>query len=231
MYIPKKSCTFAAGKMKKSMKVILTGATGYVGEGVLLAMLDDVRIEKVLSVGRRSCRHSHPKLEEYIVEDMLSLRAGDPRLEGYDVCYFIAGISSVGTPMDVYRVISHDIPVHFASILPNKSNMTFIYLSGAGTSEKGRQEWQKIKSSTERETQAMGFAHAYGWRPMFMRPYKGQTNRQLKAQKAALLLYPLCRLFGCACTMPEMVSAMYRAATEGYKRPDIEAWDIIKLAK
>lgn len=213
------------------MKVILTGATGYVGEGVMLAMLDDSRIEKVLSISRRPSGHSHPKLEEYIVSDWLALQAGDPMLEGYDVCFFIAGITSVGTPMDVYRVISHDIPVHVASILPNKEQMTFLYLSGAGTKTDGPQMWQKIKSQTEQETQAMGFRHAYGWRPMFMRPYPGQTNRQLKAQKAALLLYPLFRLFGCACSMPEMVQAMMEVHANGFRKANVEAWDIIRLAK
>lgn len=209
------------------MKVILTGATGYVGEGVLLAMLDDERIEKVLSVGRRSCGHTHPKLEEYIVPDLLTLKEGDPNLNGYDVCFFIAGITSVGTPIDMYRVISHDIPVHFAAILPNKEKMTFIYLSGAGTSDKGRLLWQQIKSSTERETQTMGFAHAYGWRPMFMCPYKGQTNHQVKTQKAVLILYPLLRLLGQICTMKEMVNAMYRVATEGSSKSNLEARDIL----
>ncbi len=213
------------------MKVILTGATGYVGEGVLLAMLTDERIEKVLSIGRRPCGHSHAKLEEYIVSDMLTIPRADARLAGYDVCFFIAGITSVGTPMDTYRIISHDIPVHLARVLPDKEKMTFIYLSGAGTSTKGRQMWQKIKSSTELETQQMGFAHAFGWRPMFMRPFPGQTNRQLRAQKAVLVLYPLCRLFGSACTMTEMVNAMYNVATNGFHKPNLEAWDIIRCAK
>lgn len=213
------------------MKVILTGATGYVGEGVLLAMLADKRIEKVLSISRRPCGHTDPKLEEYIIPDMLAIKPGDTRLDGYDVCFFIAGITSVGTPMDTYRVISYDIPVHVASILPNKEQMTFIYLSGAGTSDKGRQQWQQIKSSTEHKTQQMGFAHAYGWRPMFMRPFPGQTNHQVPAQKVALVLYPLCRLLGAACSMPEMVNAMYRVATEGYAKSNLESWDILRLGK
>lgn len=213
------------------MKVILTGATGYVGEGVLLAMLDDERIEKVLSVGRRACGHVHTKLEEYVVEDMMMLQSGDPRLEGYDVAFFIAGITSVGTPVDTYRVISHDIPVYFASILPNKEQMTYIYLSGAGTKEHGFQQWQKVKSSTERETQAMGFKHAYGWRPMLMKPYAGQKNRQVSAQKKALVLHPLFRLFGGSCTMTEMVNAMYNAATKGYGKRNLEAGDIVRCSK
>ncbi|MCQ2274133.1 MAG: hypothetical protein MJZ86_04995 [Bacteroidales bacterium] len=213
------------------MKVILTGATGYVGEGVLLALLDDQRIEKVLSVGRHSCGVSHPKLEEYLLPDLMALQAGDTRLSGYDVVFFIAGITSVGTPKDVYKVISQDIPVHFAEIMPCKDQLSFIYLSGMGTTDKGRQYWQKVKSGTEQRIAGMGFRHAYGWRPCFMTPYKGQKSKQVKAQKAAKLFYPLFRLLGMACTMTEMVDAMYKACTEGYHKPTVEARDIIRLAK
>lgn len=213
------------------MKVILTGATGYVGEGVLLALLDDRRIEKVLSIGRRSCGVSHPKLEEYLLPDLMALQAGDARLSGYDVVFFIAGITSVGTPKDVYKVISQDIPVHFAEIMPCKDQLSFIYLSGMGTTDKGHQYWQKVKSGTEQSIAGMGFRHAYGWRPCFMTPYKGQKSKQVKAQKAAKLFYPLFRLLGMACTMTEMVDAMYKACTKGYHKPTVEARDIIRLAK
>lgn len=213
------------------MKVILTGATGYVGEGLLLAMLDDKRIEKVLSVGRRSCGVTHPKLEEYLIPDLMQLQVGDSRLKGYDAVFFIAGITSVGTPKDVYNVISHDIPVHFAEIMPDKDKMSFIYLSGMGTKTNGRQYWQKVKSSTEQSIINMGFRHAYGWRPCLMTPYKGQKSKQVKAQKAAMLLYPIMRLLGMACSMPEMLNAMYRVCTDGYDKSLVEAKEIIALGK
>jgi len=213
------------------MKVILTGATGYVGEGLLLAMLDDKRIEKVLSVGRRSCGVTHPKLEEYLIPDLMQLQVGDSRLKGYDAVFFIAGITSVGTPKDVYNVISHDIPVHFAEIMADKDKMSFIYLSGMGTKTNGRQYWQKVKSSTEQSIINMGFRHAYGWRPCLMTPYKGQKSKQVKAQKAAMLLYPIMRLLGMACSMPEMLNAMYRVCTDGYDKSLVEAKEIIALGK
>lgn len=217
--------------MEKKHKVILTGTTGYVGEGVLLAMLADARIEKVLSVSRRSCGHSHPKLEELIVPDLMELKGTDQRLAGYDICFFAAGITSVGTPADVYRMISNTIPVHFAEILPNKEKMTFIYVSGYGTSAKGKQQWQKVKSSTEQAVNNMGFKHAFGWRPMLMAPFQGQINKQLKAQKGALLFYPLGRLLGFYCTMKEMCNAIISVHESGYKRFEISPADIIRLGR
>ena len=114
------------------MKVILTGATGYVGEGVLLELLRTPEVEKVLSVGRRSVEidkyecltaDEKGKFEEYIVSDLMDLNAGDERFKGYDAVYFIAGISSIGMAEDAYRRISYDIPTHFADIMPDKEKM------------------------------------------------------------------------------------------------------------
>lgn len=128
------------------MKIILTGATGYVGEGVMLELLRSGQVDKVLSVSRRSVEidkydslnaDEKNKFEEYILDDMMTLKEADPRFEGYDAVFFIAGISSIGAPEDVYKKISYDIPTHFADIIPNKENMTFIYLSGAGTNPSG----------------------------------------------------------------------------------------------
>lgn len=213
------------------MKVIVTGTTGYVGEGVMLALLDCPEVEKVLSITRRPCGHSHEKFSELVMPDLMDLREGDERLKGYDVVFFAAGITSVGTPKDVYEQISHTIPVHIASIMPDKDKTTFIYVSGAGTSERGRQHWQKVKSSTEREIRHMGFKHSFGWRPMLMVPYKGQITKQVSAQKKAMILYPLVRLLRQYNTMTEMARAIIAVTRDGYKRFAINPSDIIKLGR
>lgn len=213
------------------MKAIITGATGYVGEGMLLAMLDNEKFDEVLSISRRPCGHSHPKLKELVVPDLMELEEGDPRLAGYDTVFFAAGITSVGTPHEVYDVISHDIPVHLGKILPDKDKTTFIYVSGAGTTDKGVQHWQKVKSSTEHELAGMGFRHCFGWRPMFMAPFKGQINHQLKAQKVALAMYPLLRLLGQYTSMKEMCRAVIKVTEEGFRKMEVNAPDIIRLGR
>jgi len=221
------------------MKIILTGATGYVGEGVMLELLREPQVEKVLSVSRRpveidkyDCltRDQKNKIEEYIVKDMMSLKEADTRLSGYDAVFFIAGISSVGTPRDVYKVISYDIPTHFADIMPDKEHMTFIYLSGAGTNPRGMQWWMKIKGATEQYIAAAGFKHAFAYRPAFMRWAKGQRRIQ-SMQYFFIPFYPIARLLGGANSMTQVARSMLTCTRDGFSKPAVNARDIVRLAR
>jgi len=221
------------------MKIILTGATGYVGEGVMLELLRTPQVEKVLSVGRRSVSinrydsltaEEKAKLEEYLVPNMMALEAGDPHFEGYDAVYFIAGISSIGASEDVYRRISYDIPAHFADIMPDKGKMTYIYLSGAGTDPNGKQWWMPIKGATENYITTLGFKHAFAYRPALMRWAKGQVRMQ-KMQYAFFVFYPLMRLCGLANNMTEVALSMLACTRDGYTQFAINPRDITRLAK
>ena len=221
------------------MKIILTGATGYVGEGVMLELLRTPQVEKVLSVGRRSVSinrydsltaEEKAKLEEYLVPNMMALEAGDPHFEGYDAVYFIAGISSIGASEEVYRRISYDIPAHFADIMPDKGKMTYIYLSGAGTDPNGKQWWMPIKGATENYITTLGFKHAFAYRPALMRWAKGQVRMQ-KMQYAFFVFYPLMRLCGLANNMTEVALSMLACTRDGYTQFAINPRDITRLAK
>lgn len=212
------------------MKIILTGATGYVGEGTLLELLKVKEVEKVLSVSRKPTGIKHEKLEEYLVPDFMQLKEGDEHFKGYDAVFFIAGITSVGTPKDVYVKISQEIPLHFADIMPDKEKMTFIYLSGAGTSPDGKQFWQQVKSKTEADIQTKGFKRTFGFRPAIMKWTKGQQHIQ-KMQYFFIPLYPLLRLMGQANSMKEIALSMLTLARDGYPKFAINPKDIIELAK
>ena len=211
------------------MKVIITGTTGYVGEGVLLTCLDSPEIEKVLSVSRRPCGHVHPKLEEYIVKDFMELEEGDEKLQGYDAVFFCAGISSIGMKEEKYKVISHDIPLRFAHIVNPKDKMTFVYVSGAGNYNHTDQMWVRVKKSTEDALVRMPFKGAYNFRPALMWRYKGQKHIQ-KMQYVFWAFFPIVKLFGFWNTMSEVGRAMIAVVKEGYPRHEIEVSDISKLA-
>lgn len=152
------------------MKVVITGVTGMVGEGVLLECLEHPNIREVLSVSRRPSGRVHTKLKEYIVPDFLSLLENDEKLTGYDACFYCAGISSVGVKEPTYRQVTYDTTMAFAKALNPNPGMTFIYVSGAGTdsSEKGRIMWARVKGKTENELMQLPFKQSIGFRPAFM---------------------------------------------------------------
>lgn len=209
------------------MRVILTGATGYVGEGVLLSLLQRADIEKVLSVSRRSCEISHPKLEEYIVADFMDLPSNDPKLQGYDACFFCAGKSNFGMSRNEYYHLSYQITLHFAAAIGANPDFVFIYLSGAGTSSRSLQFWSRTKAKAETDLRAVGFKAAYGFRPAGMKPVKGQRRLQGWGKYHWLFTW----IPGFANTIEQVTEAMVICARDGYSRPIIEVSDINKLTK
>ena len=209
------------------MRVILTGATGFVGEGVLLSLLQRTDIEKVLSVSRRSCEISHPKLEEYIVADFMDLPSNDPKLQGYDACFFCAGKSNFGLSREQYYHLSYQITLHFAAAIGANPDFVFIYLSGAGTSSRSLQFWSRTKAKAETDLRAVGFKAAYGFRPAGMKPVKGQRRLQGWGKYHWLFTW----IPGFANTIEQVTDAMVICARDGYSRPIIEVSDINKLTK
>ncbi len=213
-------------------RIIITGATGYVGEGVLLECLEHPAIGEVLVVGRKSCGRQHPKLKELLVPDFFALGPVAEELRGYDGCFFCAGISSVGMKEADYSRFTHDATLAFATVLLGVSpGATFIYVSGAATdsSEKGRMMWARVKGRTENELARMGFAQQFNFRPGIMTLSPGQRNPtalQRFLVPVAALLMP-----GTTCTMQEVGLAMINAMRKGYAKNVVEVKDMKALAK
>jgi uncharacterized protein YbjT (DUF2867 family) len=216
------------------MKIIITGTTGMVGEGVLLECLDHPQVTEVLSVSRKPTGLSHPKLKEYIVPDFLALKENDDKLKGYDACFFCAGISSVGMKEEEYRKITYDITLNFAKAVNPNSQMSFTYVSGAGTdsSEKGRLMWARVKGKTENDLMKLPFKQAFAFRPAFMEVTKGQKN-VLKIYRYGSWLIPLIRILmpNQICTIGQVGQAMIYAAQNGYEKNVIDVKDIKILAE
>ena len=207
------------------MKIILTGATGYVGEGVLLSLLQTSEVEKVLSVSRRPCEISHEKLEEYIVADFMDLPENDPKLQGYDACFFCAGKSNIGMSKEDYYHLSYEITMHFAHAIGPHPEFVFIYVSGAGTSEKSRQFWSQTKAKTERELISYPFMAAYGFRPAGIKPIKGQKRLQGWGKYHWLFTW----IPGFSNSVEELTRAMINLVKNGYHKSIIGMNDIKQL--
>lgn len=216
------------------LSVIITGSTGMVGEGVLLACLDHPDVEKVLVVNRRPLGRTHPKLAEIIHADFFELGPIEAQLAGYDACFFCLGISSVGMKKDVYRHTTYDLTMHFAEIFARQNPVAAIcYVTGAGTdsSEKGRIAWARVKGATENALLRL-IQRAYMFRPGFMKPSPGQRNVN-PYYKYVGWLYPIGRsLFpGGFCTIREVGLAMISVAGKGAQKHILEVRDIIALAR
>lgn len=215
------------------MKVIITGTTGMVGEGVLLECLDLPEITEILSVSRRPAGMTHPKLREYIVADFLSLSENDEKLKGYDACFFCAGVSSVGMKEEEYRRITYDTTMNFAKALNPNPGMSFVYVSGGGTdsTEKGRMAWARIKGKTENDLMKLPFKQAFGFRIGFLIP-NPQQKRVLKYYKYISWLTPVIKeVFpNIITTMKQVALAMIYVSRNGYKNNVIYVKDIKSIA-
>lgn len=205
-----------------------------VGEGVLHECLNHPDVEQVLVLGRKSGGVSHPKLSELIVTDFYDLSALEPQLQGYNACFFCLGISSVGmSEADFYRV-TYTLTLSVAQTLSRlNSDMTFCYISGAGTdsTEKGRAMWARVKGKTENDLMKLPFKQVYNFRPGYLHPTPGLKNT-LSYYKYLSWLYPAFRtLFpNVVSTLRELGLAMIQAVQNGYPQPVVEVKDIRALA-
>jgi len=162
------------------VKVIVFGATGMVGQGVLRECLLDPGVENVLVVGRSPTGHEHAKLNEIVRPDLFDLSAIEGELSGYDACFFCLGVSSAGMGEAEYRHLTYDLTLSVARSLAKASpGMTFLYVSGAGTdsTESGRMMWARVKGATENALLRMPFKAAYMFRPGYIQPVHGAQTR------------------------------------------------------
>jgi uncharacterized protein YbjT (DUF2867 family) len=227
-------------KGKKIMKkVIITGATGMVGKGVLLECLDHASIEEVLAIGRNSPGISHPKLKELIVKDFTDFSGVSNQLHGYDGCFFCMGISAAGLQEEVYKKITYDSTLSLAkTLLAINPGMTFNYVSGQGTdsTEKGRMMWARVKGKTENELLHLGFRQAFMFRPGAIIPLRGIKSRTKSYQ--FIYDYFMWLVKGIRLIAPESVVtttqiglAMINSMLNGYKKKILTPKDIILLSK
>jgi len=215
------------------MKLILTGATGMVGEGVLLECLENPVVERVLSVSRRACGLTHAKLRELLVPDFRELGAVEAELSNYDACFYCAGISSVGLKEPEYTVITHDTVLAFAStLLRLNPGMTFVHVSGSHTdsTEQGKVMWARVKGKAENALMRLPFKGVYNFRPALMKPTPGQ-KRVKGGYYLVRVLYPLLNLFFPGMTLSDVGRAMIHAAQFGAPKGVLEVADMRQLVQ
>ena len=221
--------------MDQKIKVIVTGATGMVGEGVLQQCLESTRVSEVLIINRRPSGVVHHKLKEIIHADFFDFSTIEAQLNDYDACYFCLGVSSVGMKEPEYYRLTYTLTMHVAETLSRlNANMIFCYVSGAGTdsTEKGRSMWARVKGKTENDLRRLPFKKAHAFRPGFIKPTKGLT-RTHRFYKYINWLFPIGRAIypNGFCTLHELGLSMIHVVTRGCNKDIITGKDIIQLAK
>jgi len=221
------------------MRVVIFGATGMVGKGVLLECLDDPRVEKVLLVSRHATDVTHPKITDILHADFLDYAAIQSQFIDLDACFFCLGVSSVGMSETEYRRLTYDVTLAAAGALASATSgrLTFCYVSGEGTDGSGRRRtgWAAIKGETENALLRLPFKASYMFRPGYIQPLKGirsKTRWYQAVYDAIGPLYPVLRrlLPGYVTTTENIGRAMIHVAANPYPKRILRSSDINQLA-
>lgn len=205
------------------MKIIITGSSGMVGEGVLKECLEDSAVSDILLLNRSSINTNKNKIKEVLISDFFDLKKIEQDIKGFDACFFCIGTSAVGKKEPEYYKITYKLTINFAELfLGQNPNSVFCYVSGAGTdsSEKGRSMWARVKGKTENKLLNMPFKSAYMFRPGYIQPLKdvkSGTNWYFLLYKVFSPIYLILKHFPSAATNTINIGkAMIRVADGNY---------------
>lgn len=220
------------------MRVLIFGATGMVGQGVLRECLLDDGVRQVLTLGRKKTGKVHAKLREIEHKDLSDFSSLERELTGLDACFFCLGVTSAGMSEDQYRKVTKDIAVAAAKTLVRLNpGMTLVFVSGAGadTTGKSRIMWARVKGEAENALLAMPFKAVYVFRPAMIQPLHGIQSRTALYRRLYVLLRPLVALMkavapGHVTTTEKVGKTMIKAARSGAPKRILESADINALA-
>jgi uncharacterized protein YbjT (DUF2867 family) len=199
------------------MRIVLFGATGMLGQGVLRVCLADDRVTEVLAVGRSPTGVTHPKLREILRADLFDVASFAGEAAGCDACFWCLGVSSLGVPEPEYRRVTHDLTLAVAHVL--RPGMRFVYVSGMGADARSRTMWARVKGETENALLELPL-DACVFRPGYVQPLYGATSRTRYYRLAYVVAAPfhpmLRRLFPRSVTTTEQIGrAMIAVAERG----------------
>lgn len=222
-----------------AMRVILFGATGMIGQGVLRECLRADDVDTVVTVGRSESGQHHSKLREIVRPHLDEIDDLDNEMADCDACFFCLGVSSAGMKEEAYTKITYDLTLAIAGSLARLNpRMTFVYVSGASTdaSERGRMMWARVKGRTENALRRLPFKAVYLFRPGAIQPLHGIRSKTplYRALYAAAgpLLTGLHRLVpNLVLTTEGLGQAMLAVARHGAPKAVLESRDLAELAK
>jgi uncharacterized protein YbjT (DUF2867 family) len=221
------------------MNILVFGATGMVGQGVLRECLLDPNVQLVATIGRTGTGQQNPKLREIVLKDLSNYVSIEEKLTNFDACFFCLGVGSAGMTETEYERVTYGITIAAAETLSRLNpKMVFIYVSGTGTdsSEKGRMMWARVKGKTENALLRMPFAAAYMFRPGFIEPANGEISRNKLYRALFVVTKPLLPLLRAIfpnqiLTTHQIARAMLNLVTRPYPKHILEIQDIRAAAQ
>jgi uncharacterized protein YbjT (DUF2867 family) len=218
------------------MKVLIFGASGMVGQGVLRVCLHDSAVSEVLVIGRSVLAQQHPKMRMIVRDNLLDFSGLEGELASVDACFYCLGVSSSGLSEDAYTRITFDLTLAAARALAQaRPGACFTYVSGAGTdsSERGRSMWARVKGRTENALLALPLKSVM-FRPGAIAPLHGEVSKTPSYRLFYKVLGPL--LPGLKAFFPGYITsteqlgrAMLTVARQGSPKPLLESADIERL--
>jgi hypothetical protein len=205
--------------------VMVFGATGSVGDGLLKAAIQDQSVEKIYVVSRRSSPRIEAgivsgKVELTLLKDFTDYTALAEVLGQVNTVLWGLGTSSFNVDDDTYTWIHVDFPVAFVKAwlaARTEAPMSFHSVTGMGTDPNGSAHWAREKGRAEKEVAEL--AHGTGLRTFayhsaFIRPSSEQANILHRA--LALLLQPGKLVI----TAPELGQAMLEISARTTELPN-----------
>jgi uncharacterized protein YbjT (DUF2867 family) len=216
------------------VNVLVFGATGMVGQGVMRECLLDPDVHLVQTIGRTATGIRHPRMREIVRSDLEHYDSVEAELTGFDACFFCLGVSVAGLTEQQYTRITYGITMAAAETLSRLNpRMTFIYVTGAGTdsSEQGRTMWARIKGRTENALLRLPFRGAYMFRPGAIQPLHGERSKTTAYRILYTFIAPLVPLLRWAfpnaiLTTEQIGRAMLAVARRGAPQHILEIKDI-----
>ncbi len=216
------------------MRILIFGATGMVGGGVLLECLEAADVEAVTAVGRTAVPLKHPKLSQVLHADLSHVSTIEPQLQPFDACFFCLGVSSAGMSEAAYSRLTYELTLDIAMVLARLNRqMTLVYVSGAGTdsSGQGKSMWARVKGRTENGLQRLPFKAVYLFRPGVIQPVKGVKSKTRLYQTIYDVLGPVLSLVrkirpDAVITTEDIGLAMLEVARRGASKAILDTADL-----
>jgi uncharacterized protein YbjT (DUF2867 family) len=221
------------------MKVLIFGATGMVGQGVLRECLQASDVELVQTIGRAPTGQQHPRLRETVHAEMWHYESIEAELADYDACFFCIGVTSSGVNEKSYLHLTYDMTLAAAQALARANpRMVFVYVSAAGadSSEKSRIMWERVRGKTENALLKLMFRGVYIFRPGMIQPLDGIKSKTTAYRIFYSLTKPLLPLLRAAMprhvlTTRQIGRAMLAVVRNGAPKRVLESADISLLGK